>query len=98
MVHPLTHSPGPQKGSRALDSYFSGSLVSWDPGQRVSRTKMQNLRLGPGKPPDTLGQQEVQTRIRRLCLESPLLVTCSLRHVSLSPAALASGERWLRRN
>ena len=33
--------------------------------------------------------KSVQTRIQRLCLESPILVTCSLRHVSLSPAALA---------
>lgn len=57
-VHSLIYGPGPQNGSSALDSYFSESLVSWDPGQEVRRTKRQNPGLGIGKSPDTLGQYE----------------------------------------
>lgn len=75
-----------QNGSRALYSYFSESLVSWDPRQKVRRTKRQN----PGLENHQIhwASKSIQTRIQKLCLESPLLVTCSLGHVSLSPAAL----------
>lgn len=43
MVHTLSYAAqAHQNESRALDSYFSESLVSWDPGEKVRRTKAES--------------------------------------------------------
>lgn len=70
MVHALSYAAqAHQNGSRALDSYFSESLVSWDPGQKVRRTKAESRVEHWKNHQIRWASKSIQTRIQRLCLE-----------------------------